>query len=86
MSFEYLRAGTVFLEPLYPGKFERILPDSGCIANAYPNNHDALAEKDIASACGEGGAARPKQPNKACSIKAVHLRHVSERYWFTEGC
>ncbi|MEK1852886.1 MAG: biotin/lipoyl-binding protein [Phyllobacterium sp.] len=37
---------TVFLEPLYPGGLEGIPPGSSCIANAYTNNHDALAAKD----------------------------------------
>ncbi len=38
---------TVFLEPLYPGQLAGIPPGSSCIANAYTNNHDALAAKDI---------------------------------------
>jgi multidrug resistance efflux pump len=38
---------TVFLEPLYPGQLEGIPPGSSCIANAYTNNHDALADKNI---------------------------------------
>lgn len=37
---------TAFLEPLYPGGLEGIPPGSSCIANAYTNNHDALAAKD----------------------------------------
>ena len=38
---------TVFLQPLYPGQLEGIPPGSSCIANAYTNNHDALAANDI---------------------------------------
>jgi multidrug resistance efflux pump len=38
---------TVFLEPLYPGELEGIPPGSSCIANAYTNNHDALADENI---------------------------------------
>ncbi|TXR46294.1 HlyD family secretion protein, partial [Phyllobacterium endophyticum] len=34
---------TVFLEPLFPGGLEGLPPGSSCIANAYTNNHDALA-------------------------------------------
>ncbi|RCW78147.1 HlyD family secretion protein [Phyllobacterium bourgognense] len=38
---------TVFLEPLFPGQLDRLPPGSSCIANAYTNNHDALAAQDI---------------------------------------
>ncbi len=38
---------TVFLEPLYAGELEGIPPGSSCIANAYTNNHDALADENI---------------------------------------
>ncbi|MFT2212340.1 HlyD family secretion protein [Rhizobium giardinii] len=38
---------TVFLEPLYGGELEGIPPGSSCIANAYTNNHDALADENI---------------------------------------
>jgi multidrug resistance efflux pump len=38
---------TVYLEPLYPGQLEGIPPGSSCIANAYTNNHDALADENI---------------------------------------
>jgi multidrug resistance efflux pump len=43
------RPGTilVFLEPLYKGTFNDIPPGSHCIANAYTNNHDALADPNI---------------------------------------
>jgi multidrug resistance efflux pump len=38
---------TVFLEPLFKGTFDSIPPGSHCIANAYTNNHDALANPDL---------------------------------------
>jgi multidrug resistance efflux pump len=38
---------TVYLAALYPGELAGIPPGSSCIANAYTNNHDALAAKDI---------------------------------------
>jgi len=38
---------TVFLEPMHPGGLDGVTPGSSCIANAYSNNHDALARKDI---------------------------------------
>jgi multidrug resistance efflux pump len=38
---------TVFLQPLYAGGLDGVTPGSSCIANAYSNNHDALARKDI---------------------------------------
>jgi multidrug resistance efflux pump len=38
---------TVFLEPLFEGGLDGVTPGSSCIANAYSNNHDALASKDI---------------------------------------
>jgi multidrug resistance efflux pump len=37
----------VFLEPLYQGGLNGVSPGSSCIANAYTNNHDLLASKDI---------------------------------------
>jgi multidrug resistance efflux pump len=40
---------TVFLEALYPGQLAGIPPGSSCIANAYTNNHDALAAPDIST-------------------------------------
>jgi multidrug resistance efflux pump len=40
---------TVFLEPLYEGGFAGIPPGSQCIANAYTNNHDLLADKNIST-------------------------------------
>ena len=43
------RPGTIlaFLEPLYEGGLEGVTPGSSCIANAYTNNHELLASKDI---------------------------------------
>jgi len=38
---------TVFLEPLYQGELTGVPPGSSCIANAYTNNHDALADPNI---------------------------------------
>ena len=38
---------TVYMEPLFEGGFEGVPPGSNCIANAYTNNHDALADPDI---------------------------------------
>jgi len=43
------RPGTilVYLEPLYEGGLEGVLPGSSCVANAYTSNHELLASKDI---------------------------------------
>jgi multidrug resistance efflux pump len=38
---------TVFLEPLYAGGLDGVIPGSSCIANAYSNNHDALHSPEI---------------------------------------
>jgi multidrug resistance efflux pump len=38
---------TVFLEPLYEGGLDGVTPGSSCIANAYTNNHELLASKDV---------------------------------------
>jgi multidrug resistance efflux pump len=38
---------TVLMEPLYEGGFDGVPPGSACIANAYTNNHDRLAAKDV---------------------------------------
>ena len=38
---------TVFMEPLYKGGMDDLPPGSTCIANAYSNNHERLAQKDI---------------------------------------
>src|SRR4051795_10471138 len=45
------RPGTilVFLEPLYAGGLDGVLPGSSCIANAYTSNHDVIASKDTSS-------------------------------------
>ena len=32
------------LEPLYPGGIDDVTPGSSCIANAYSNNHDVIAD------------------------------------------
>ena len=39
------RPGTLlaYLEPLYQGGLDGVTPGSACIANAYSNNHDAIA-------------------------------------------
>ena len=37
----------VFLEPLYEGGLDGVLPGSSCVANAYTSNHELLASKDI---------------------------------------
>jgi multidrug resistance efflux pump len=43
------RPGTilVYLEPLYAGGLDNVVPGSSCIANAYTSNHELLASKDI---------------------------------------
>jgi multidrug resistance efflux pump len=38
---------TVFLEPLYKGGLEDITAGSSCIANAYTNNHNILAQGNV---------------------------------------
>ncbi|MBB3308702.1 multidrug resistance efflux pump [Rhizobium sp. BK196] len=38
---------TVFLQPLFPGGLDDVPPGGSCIANAYTNNHDALADPGI---------------------------------------
>jgi multidrug resistance efflux pump len=38
---------TVFLEPMFVGGLEGVIPGSSCIANAYSNNHDALHDPNI---------------------------------------
>jgi multidrug resistance efflux pump len=42
------RSGTllVFLEPLYKGGLDDVTPGSSCIANAYSNNHDVIADPE----------------------------------------
>jgi multidrug resistance efflux pump len=45
------RPGTilVYLEPLYAGGLDGVLPGSSCLANAYTSNHELLASKDIST-------------------------------------
>ncbi|MGM4910542.1 HlyD family secretion protein [Hyphomicrobiales bacterium] len=38
---------TVFLQPLFAGGLDDLPPGSSCIANAYTNNHAALADPNI---------------------------------------
>ncbi|MEI8151563.1 MAG: biotin/lipoyl-binding protein [Hyphomicrobiales bacterium] len=38
---------TVFLEPMYEGGLNGVTRGSSCIANAYTNNHELLASKDV---------------------------------------
>jgi multidrug resistance efflux pump len=38
---------TVFLQPLYKGGLDGVTAGSSCIANAYTDNHDLLAKKDL---------------------------------------
>jgi multidrug resistance efflux pump len=38
---------TVFLQPLFPGGLDGVPPGGSCIANAYTNNHEALADPNI---------------------------------------
>lgn len=42
------RPGTilVFLEPLYEGGLDGVIPGSSCIANAYSSNHDVINAED----------------------------------------
>jgi multidrug resistance efflux pump len=40
---------TVFLEPLFKGGLDGVTAGSSCIANAYSDNHELLAKKDLAS-------------------------------------
>ena len=45
------RPGTLiaFLEPLYKGGIDGITPGSSCIANAYSNNHDVIADPNTST-------------------------------------
>ena len=45
---QVLRPGTIltYMEPLYPGGLDGVTPGSSCIANAYSNNHDIIADKN----------------------------------------
>lgn len=38
---------TVFLQPLFEGGLDDVPPGSSCIANAYTNSHDALADPAV---------------------------------------
>lgn len=38
---------TVFLQPMFEGGLDGVLPGSSCIANAYSNHHEELASPDI---------------------------------------
>ncbi|NGN43705.1 HlyD family secretion protein, partial [Mesorhizobium sp. CGMCC 1.15528] len=40
---------TVFMEPLFEGGLDGVPPGSSCIVNAYTNNHDLLATKDLST-------------------------------------
>jgi hypothetical protein len=49
---QVLRPGTilVFLEPLYDGGLDGVIPGSSCIVNAYSSNHELLASsKDMST-------------------------------------
>ena len=41
---------TVFLQPMFEGGLDGVLPGSTCIANAYTNHHEELARSDIGTA------------------------------------
>ena len=43
--------GTVvaYLEPLYEGGLDKVLPGSSCIANAYTSNHERLATEEMST-------------------------------------
>lgn len=38
---------TVFMQPLYEGGLDGIVPGSSCVANAYTSNHDKLASGEL---------------------------------------
>ena len=46
---QFARPGTitVIMEPLYPGQLDDLPQGGSCIANAYTNNHEALADPEI---------------------------------------
>lgn len=49
---QQLRApGTIltFLEPLYEGGLDGVVPGSSCIANAYTSNHDLIASGKLST-------------------------------------
>lgn len=45
---QVVRPGTIltYMEPLYQGGLDGVTPGSSCIANAYSNNHDIIADKN----------------------------------------
>ncbi|MFC5423438.1 HlyD family secretion protein [Bosea eneae] len=45
---QVVRPGTIltYMEPLYSGGLDGVTPGSSCIANAYSNNHDIIADKN----------------------------------------
>jgi multidrug resistance efflux pump len=51
---QVMRPGTilVFLEPLYEGGLDGVMPGSSCIANAYSSNHDLIASGNVSAAKG----------------------------------
>lgn len=38
---------TVFMQPLYEGGLDGVAPGSSCVANAYTNNHERLANENL---------------------------------------
>jgi len=38
---------TVFMQPLYEGGLDGVVPGSSCVANAYTSNHDKLASGEL---------------------------------------
>jgi len=43
---------TAFLEPLYEGGLDGVLPGSSCIVNAYTSNHDRIASGEVGAVHG----------------------------------
>jgi multidrug resistance efflux pump len=39
-----------YLEPLYAGGLDKVMPGSSCIANVYTSNHERLATEDMSTA------------------------------------
>jgi multidrug resistance efflux pump len=46
---QFRQPGTIlaFLEPLYDGGLDDVIPGSACIANAYTSNHEALSQPGV---------------------------------------